>query len=97
MKSFFIYTIFSFVIVGCAATPNYSKPGSTTDDLNAAIVDCNNQLATRGPASRRMSGVGAPGSMATGPVTRAGTLEHKKNLDLCLKAKGWTPEKNRHP
>ena len=92
MKNIFVFTILSVAAIGCAATPNYSKPGATTDDLNAAIVECNNQIATAGPAGRRMSGIGAPGPLAAGPVTRAGTLEHKKNLDQCLKAMGWTPE-----
>ena len=95
MKSCFTLTILILMIAGCAATPSYTKPGASTEDLNAAIVECNNQLATVGPANRRMSGLGAPGPLASGPVTRAGTLEHKKNLDQCLKAMGWTPEEKK--
>jgi len=78
MKRSFVLTVLILVITGCAATPSYTKPGASTEDLNAAVVDCNNQLATVGPTSKRMSGIGATGTMASGPVTRAGTLEHKK-------------------
>ena len=93
MKRLCILIIFGlFWVTGCGETTTYVKQGAKEGDLDAAIVDCNNQLATRGDAVTRLGGGIDAGTLGAGDVTRAGMLEHRKNLDLCLRAKGWTPQ-----
>lgn len=90
MKNLPILLLAFFAINGCAET-TYVKAGATQSDFEADKVDCHNQIL--------MSPTGtdiARAQMATPGVrpvvSQSASQKARRDVDQCLRAKGWTPK-----
>ncbi len=94
MKKLFILGFLSLFFAACGGPPQYVKPGATEADLEAAKSECRDQILT-GRSGRELALAGVSSS-ARGRHARTSTAMSmaRRDLDQCLKGKGWNPEAN---
>ena len=74
------------------AEVRYVKAGATQADFEADKVACHNQIlmSPSGVALTR-STMGKPG-VGQGIATQSANQQARRDVDRCLRAKGWVPE-----
>ncbi len=91
MKKFFLCCVGSLLLCGCAET-QYIKAGATQEDFGVDKADCHNQvpMSTSGGAPA-LGAMGKPG-VGQGIATQSANQQARRDVDRCLRAKGWVPE-----
>jgi hypothetical protein len=91
MKSWLLVSVGSLLLYGCAEV-KYAKHGATEADFEADRVDCRSQILMAPPVPTIASGqMGKPG-VREGITTQSADQSAQREVDQCLRAKGWIPE-----
>ena len=90
MKSLPIILFCLLCIMGCGET-KYIKPGATQADFEADKVACHNQILMS-PAGQDIARAQMAQPGIRGAATQSASQRARRDVDECLRSKGWTPE-----
>ena len=90
MEKFFLCCVGSLFLCGCAET-RYMKAGATHDDFEADKVECHNQILMS-PAGADLARAQMSTSGARGVAIQSTGQSARRDVEQCLRAKGWVPE-----
>ena len=89
MKMLPIFFLGSLILLGCAET-KYVKTGATEADFETAKVECHNQiLMSPTGTSMARAQMSTPG--VRGVATQSASQKARRDVDDCLRSKGWVP------
>jgi hypothetical protein len=81
----------SLLLYGCSEV-NYVKPGAIDANLEADQAECRHQaLLSPGGPSISSGQMGKPG-VREGITTQAASQSEQREVEECLRAKGWVPK-----
>jgi len=87
MKKFFLYWMGILLVGGCAET-QYIKAGATQEDFEVDKVECHNQILMS-PAGADLARAQMSTSGARGVAIQSTSQSARRDVDQCLRAKGW--------
>ncbi len=89
MKMLPLYFLGFLMLLGCAET-KYVKAGATEEDFETAKVECHDQIlmSPTGTSIARAQ-MSSPG--VRGVATQSASQTARRDVDDCLRAKGWVP------
>jgi len=90
MKKFFLCCVGSLLVCGCAEI-QYIKAGATPEDFEVDKVECHNQILMS-PAGANLARAQMSSLGTRGVAIQSSSQSARRDVDQCLRAKGWVPE-----